>query len=85
MGDNQITRLKLYSPETISRVGFRTGLSEASVARVFERAPCALDISRENDSDSGLVSYVWTLDFGEGVFVVRQGPRGLHSMHINGH
>ena len=62
---------------------FRTGLSEASVARVFERAPCTLDISREIDLDTGLVSYIWTLDFGEGVFVVKQGSRGLHSIHIN--
>ena len=57
-------------PDTISRVSFRTGLSEASIACVFWRAPCSLDIRREAESDP--VSYVWTLDFGEGAFVVRQ-------------
>ena len=61
-------------------MSFRTGLSEASVARVFERAPCALDIRRENDSNTGLASYVWTLDFGEGVFVVMQGPTNIISI-----
>ena len=51
-------------------MSFRTGLSEASIACVFWRAPCSLDIRREAESDP--VSYVWTLDFGEGAFVVRQ-------------
>ena len=62
----------------LSRVSFRTGLSEAALSRVFGRAPCTLDIAREDDCDEkGFVSYVWTLDFGDGVFVVRQGGGGV--------
>ena len=66
---------ELSCPDTISRVSFRTGLSEDSIAGVFWRAPCSLDIRRGAEGDpggAGPVSYVWTLDFGEGVFVVRQ-------------